>query len=87
MLSETPTFAEVAGNPKLAFTESIGVFASPNLAPALAARLTKAFMSAGNDMTVGSMAEAANIPLAVDGPEILVETMKRNDRVLSELLG
>jgi tripartite-type tricarboxylate transporter receptor subunit TctC len=87
MLSETPTFGEVTGNPQLAFTESIGVFASPNLAPALAARLTEAFLSAGNDMNVGSMAEAANIPLAVNGPEVLVETMKRNDRVPSELLG
>ena len=52
MLSATPTFAEVTGNAKLAFTESIGVFASPKLDPALAARLTKAFMAAGNDMDV-----------------------------------
>ena len=52
MLSQTPTFAEVTGNPKLAYTESIGVFASPKLDPALANRLTQAFMAAGSDMSV-----------------------------------
>ncbi len=60
ILSKTPTFAEVTGNPKLAFTESVGVFASPKLEPALANRLTQAFMAAGSDMSVQGMAEAAN---------------------------
>jgi len=87
MLSATPTFAEVTGNAKLAFTESIGVFASPKLDPALAARLTKAFMAAGNDMDVQGTAEAGNIPLAVNGPEVLAETMKRNEEVLKRVLG
>jgi len=87
MLSQTPTFAEVTGNPKLAYTESIGVFASPKLDPALANRLTKAFMAAGSDMSVQGMAEAANIPLAVSGPEILTETMARNEGVLKHVLG
>ena len=40
VLNKTPTFAEVTGNPKLAFTESVGVFASPKLAPAVAAEFT-----------------------------------------------
>ncbi len=87
MLSQTPTFAEVMGNAKLAFTESIGVFASPKLAPAIAARLTEAFMVAGNDMDVQGMADAENIPLAVNGPEVLADTMKRNDEVLARVLG
>ncbi len=30
-------------------------------------------------MSVQGMAEAANIPLAVSGPEILTETMARNE--------
>ena len=87
MLSATPTFAEVTGNAKLAFTESIGAFASPKLDPALAARLTKAFTAAGNDMDVQGTAEAGNIPLAVNGPEVLAETMKRNEEVLKRVLG
>jgi tripartite-type tricarboxylate transporter receptor subunit TctC len=87
MLNGTPTFAEVTGNAKLAFTEGIGVFAAPKLERALAARLTKAFMVAGNDMDVLAMAEAGNIPLAVNGPEVLAETMKRNEEVLARVLG
>ena len=47
----------------------------------------KAFMAAGNDMDVQGMAEAQNIPLAVSGPEILTETMKRNEEVLARVLG
>jgi tripartite-type tricarboxylate transporter receptor subunit TctC len=87
MLSGTPTFAEAMGDPKLAYTESIGVFASPKLAPDIAARLTQAFMAAGNDMDVQGMAEAGNIPLAVNGPEVLADTMKRNEEVLARVLG
>jgi tripartite-type tricarboxylate transporter receptor subunit TctC len=86
MLSQTPTFAEVTGDSKLAYTESIGVFASPKLDPALADRLIKAFMVAGNDMSVQGMAEAAHLPLAVSGPEILTETMARNEGVLKRVL-
>jgi tripartite-type tricarboxylate transporter receptor subunit TctC len=86
MLSQTATFAEATGNPKLAFTESIGVFGAPNLDPALADRLTKAFMAAGSDMSVQGMAEAANIPLAVSGPDTLTETMERNEGVLKRVL-
>ena len=33
------------------------------------------------------MAEAANIPLAVSGPEILTETMARNEGVLKHRPG
>ena len=87
ILNKTPTFAEVTGNPKLAFTESVGVFASPKLAPAAAAELTNAFIAAGNDLDVADRVEAENIPLAVNGPEILIETMKRNERVLRRILG
>jgi tripartite-type tricarboxylate transporter receptor subunit TctC len=87
VLKETPTFAEVAGNRKLAFTESIGVLASPKLAPETAARLTRAFIAAGQDPQVVDRAEAAGLPLAVGGPDILLETMKRNERVLQRILG
>jgi tripartite-type tricarboxylate transporter receptor subunit TctC len=87
MLSQTPTFAEVTADQKLAFTESIGVFASPKLDPAVAAALSRAFLSAGQSRDVVDGAEAEELPLAIASPEILVETMKRNERVLEELLG
>jgi tripartite-type tricarboxylate transporter receptor subunit TctC len=52
MLNGFPTFADVTGNPKLSFTESIGVFGSPRLSPDLASRLTNAFILAGNNPDV-----------------------------------
>jgi len=87
MLGQTPTFAEVTGDQKLAFTESIGIFASPKLDPSVAAVLSRAFLAAGQDRAVIDGAEAAELPLAIASPRILVETMKRNERVLEELLG
>jgi len=36
---------------------------------------------------VNDEAEAADLPLAVNGPEVLVETMKRNERLLQRILG
>ena len=87
VLNQTPTFAEVMGNPKLAFTDSLGVYASPKIEPSVAALLTKAFITLGQDPDVIDEAEAANLPLAVNGPEVLVETMKRNERVLQRILG
>jgi tripartite-type tricarboxylate transporter receptor subunit TctC len=86
VLSQTPTFAEVVGNPKLAFTESLGVFASPKLEAAQAARVTKAFIAAGDDTDVLDRAEAANLPLAINGPDVLIDTMERNQRVLRRIL-
>ncbi len=87
ILTKTPTFAEVTGNPKLSFTESVGLFAAPKLAPPTAADLSNAFIAAGNDMDVDDRVEAENFPLAVSGPDDLVETMKRNERVLRRILG
>jgi tripartite-type tricarboxylate transporter receptor subunit TctC len=87
MLSQTPTLAEIMGNPKLAFTESFGVFGPPKLDPALAERLVKGFISAGQDQDVIDGAEAAGLPLAISGPEVLVDNLKRNENVLNRILG
>jgi len=86
VLKDTPTFGEIVGNRKLAFTESIGVLGAPKLDPALAARLTQAFIAAGQDPDVIDRAESAALPLAVGGPDVLGETMKRNARVLERIL-
>jgi tripartite-type tricarboxylate transporter receptor subunit TctC len=86
-LGQTPTFAEIIGDPKLAFTESIGAFASPKMDPVVAALLVKAFLAVGQDEDVINRAEAEGIPLATGGPEELVGTIKRNEGVLRRVLG
>jgi tripartite-type tricarboxylate transporter receptor subunit TctC len=87
MLTGVPTFAEATGDPKLAFTDSIGVFGSPQLDSCLAARLTNAFILAGGDQDVQDQAESENIPLVLNRAPILVATMQRNQRVLQRILG
>jgi tripartite-type tricarboxylate transporter receptor subunit TctC len=87
MLGQTPTFAEVTGNSKLAFTESVGVFASPKISHSTAALLTDAFVTMGQDPDVIDRAEAANLPLAISGPNVLLAAIKRNERVLQRILG
>jgi tripartite-type tricarboxylate transporter receptor subunit TctC len=87
MLTGVPTFAEATGNPKLAFTDSIGVFGSPQLDSGIAARLTNAFILAGGDQDVQDQAESMNIPLVLNRAPILTATMERNQRVLQRILG
>ena len=87
MLHGTPTFAEVTGNPMLAFTESVGMLASPKLASEVAARITHAFMTVGNEPDVLDRAEAANVPLAINRPDVLAATMQRNEHLLDQILG
>ncbi|MFO1058770.1 MAG: hypothetical protein U1E53_17605 [Dongiaceae bacterium] len=80
----TPTFAELSGNPKLAFTESVGVLGAPGLATAAA--LSSAFLQAANDPEVEEDAESQDFPLVVSGGDVLRQTMERNQRLLARLL-
>jgi len=87
MLTGVPTFAQATGDPKLAFTDSIGVFGPPQMDSGLAARLTNAFILAGGDQGVQDQAEAENIPLVLNRAPVLLATMQRNQRVLQRILG
>jgi len=49
--------------------------------------LTKAFLAVGQDEGAIDRAEAENLPLSIGGPEVLVDTMKRNESVLQRILG
>ena len=53
----------------------------------MAERLAKGFISAGQDQEVIDGAEAAGLPLAINGPEVLVDNLKRNESVLNRILG
>ena len=87
MLTNVPTFAEATGDPKLAFTDSIGVFGSPQLDSGLAARLTNAFILAGGDQDVQDQAEAENIPLVLKRAPILVARCSATSGCCSGILG
>ncbi len=87
ILTDTPTYAEVSGQRKLAFTESIAALGAPGLDTPVATRLTDAFMTAGQDPTILQSQESALFPVVVNGPEILRGTLARDERVLDRVLG
>ncbi|MEV8761113.1 hypothetical protein AB0067_27905, partial [Klebsiella pneumoniae] len=61
-LGRTPTLSEVAGNPEIAFTTSVSVYASPQMNQALARQLTAAIIRAGQTKETAAAARAANFP-------------------------
>lgn len=80
-LPDVPTLAELAGDPKLAYTISFGLFAPLATPPAVAHRLTAALLGLRNDRSVQTQARLANIPLQFDGPAAVSEAIARDRRV------
>lgn len=85
-LPNVPTLAEIAGNQRLAFTISVGLFGPPGMDSATAAALARAVAAAGKDEAVRAAARKLSLPLAVNDSAVLMETMKRTRRVIQELV-
>jgi tripartite-type tricarboxylate transporter receptor subunit TctC len=84
-LPQVPTFAEIAGERKLAYTISYGLFAPARADPAVAAKLTAALMGMRDDDDMHFHARLAAIPLQIDGPPAVLQTIAR-DRGVAENL-
>jgi tripartite-type tricarboxylate transporter receptor subunit TctC len=78
---DTPTIGEVTGDRKVDFTTSVSAFASTAMNDALAERLTRAFLAAGQASEAAMAATRMNFPMQVDGPEVVKETLERDRRV------
>ena len=87
MVPDVPTLAELAGDRKLAYTISFGVFAPAATPAAMASRLTTALLGLRNDKSVLTQARLANIPLQIDGPSAILEAVTRDRRVAADLAG
>jgi tripartite-type tricarboxylate transporter receptor subunit TctC len=84
-LLQVPTFAEITGDPKLAYTISYGVFAPARTDPAIAAKLTAALMGMRDDDDMHVQARLAAIPLQIDGPSAVLQAIARDRRVAENL--
>jgi tripartite-type tricarboxylate transporter receptor subunit TctC len=84
-LPQVPTLAELVGDPKLAYTISYGVFAPAATASAVAARLTAALLGMRDDKSLQSQARLADIPVQIDGPSAVLETIARDRRVARDI--
>ena len=84
-LPNVPTLAELAGDPKLAYTISFGLFAPLATPSPMANQLTAALLGLRNDKSVQTQARLANIPVQFDGPAAIVEAVGRDRRVAADL--
>jgi tripartite-type tricarboxylate transporter receptor subunit TctC len=84
-LPRVPTFAELLDDPKIAYTLSYAVFASARVAPPAAERLTAALLSLRGDRQVETQARFARMPLQIDGPDVVQETIARDRRIAATL--
>jgi len=85
MLSDTPTLAEITGNPRQAFTMSVGLYGPPGMNDEQVKALNRAFDAAGKDEAVRAQARRLSLPLAVNDAQVLKETMARTRRVIRDL--
>lgn len=86
-LLEVPTLAELVRDPKFAYTISFGLFAPLQTAPAMSARLTAALVGMKDDRSLQAQARLAQIPVQLDGPGAVVETIARDRRIAAGLAG
>ncbi|KAK6024438.1 hypothetical protein OSTOST_09746 [Ostertagia ostertagi] len=84
-LPNVPTLAELAGDPKLAYTISFGLFAPVRTPSTVAGRLTSALLGLRNDRSLQTQAQLASIPMQFDGPSAVVNAIARDRRVAADL--
>ena len=85
-LPKVPTFASLVGDPKAAYTISYGVFAPDGIAAETAARLTAALASLKDNEDMHYQTRLAHIPVQIDGPSTVLQTIARDRRLIAELI-
>ncbi len=86
-LPDVPTFAEIVGDPKAAYTSSVAVFCSIDADEAFASKATTALLSIAGNEAIRQDARQLRFPLRIEGPESVRATIARDSRVVRELYG
>ncbi len=84
-LPRVPTFAEIFADPRIAYTLSYAVFTSARVAPPVVERLAAALLAIRDDRRLGEQARLARLPLQIDGPSTVLETIARDRRIAGAL--
>lgn len=82
-----PTLREQSGDRELAYTSSYGVFAAQRIQPDKIKTLTATLIKLDQDADAIKEAAARYYKLHVSGPDIVIETMKREERVMKAFGG
>ncbi len=86
-LPNVPTFAEIAGDPKAAATYSVAIWSAATADKAFTDKATAALLSIAGNEAMRAEARKLRIPLQIDGPQVVLETLARDRRVLKDVYG
>ncbi len=86
-LPDVPTFAEIVGDPKAAFAFSFAVWSAATADKAFTNKATAALLSIAGNEAMHAEARKLRIPLQIDGPQVVLETLARDRRVLKDVYG
>ena len=86
-LPDVPTFAEIVGDPKAAGTFSYAVWSAATADKAFTDKATAALLSIAGNEAMHAEARKLRIPLQIDGPQVVLETLARDRRVLKDVYG
>ena len=86
-LPNVPTFAEIVGDHKAALTHSVAVWSAATADKAFTDKATAALLSIAGNEAMHAEARKLRIPLQIDGPQVVLDTLARDRRVLKDVYG
>ena len=86
-LPNVPTFAEIVGDRKAATTYSTAIWSAATADKAFTDKATAALLSIAGNEAMHAEARKLRIPLQIDGPQVVLETLARDRRVLKDVYG
>ena len=86
-LPNVPTFAEIVGDRKAATTFSNAVWSAANADAAFTDKATAALLSIAKNAAMHAEARKVRIPLQIEGPQVVHETLERDRRVMKDVYG
>ena len=86
-LPHVPTFAEIVGDRKAATTFSVAVWSAANADTAFTDKATAALLSIAKTPRMLAEARKLRIPLQFDGPQVVLDTLSRDRRVMQAVYG
>lgn len=86
-LPNVPTFAEIVGDPKAASTTSYAAWSAATADKAFTDKATAALLSIAENEAMHAEARKLRIPLQINGPQVVLETLARDRRVLKDVYG
>jgi tripartite-type tricarboxylate transporter receptor subunit TctC len=86
-LPNVPTFAEIVGDRKAATTSSLALWSSATADKAFTDKVTAALLSIDDNEAMHAEARKLRLPISIKGPQVLLDTLARDRRVIRDVYG